>query len=155
MRTATISILILSLFTPRAMAQGPNESWDNLKQLQPGQKIEVVDMDLKSFKGTFISSSEEAISLRVDGGEVLIERARVMRVTDLTHARRGRNALIGLAIGLGTGLVVGAALDSSELSGGAQGAMKAGLTPLGGAVGAAIGAMKPSGARTIYRAPKR
>ena len=50
---------------------------------------------------------------------------------------------------------MGAAVDTSELLGGAQGAMKAGLTPLGGAVGAAIGARKPSGAWTIYRAPKR
>ncbi len=155
MKRTILATLLLVLVPCLAVAQKPEDSWQNLSQLRAGQKIEVVDMNLKSLKGAFVSFTEEAISLRVNGDDVLVEKAKVLRVTDRTTARRGRNALLGLAIGLGTGFAVGAALDSSELSGGAQGAMKAGLTPLGGAVGAAIGAMKPSGARTIYRAPKR
>jgi len=154
MRKLVLAIVGSLLLAGHICAQTGQDSWDNLKTLRPGQKIEVVDMKLKSLKGTFVSFSEEAISLCVKDGEVAVQRADVLRVRDREHSKRGRNALLGLGTGLATGLVVGAALDTSEIMGGAQGTMKAGLTPLGGAAGAAIGAAVPSGARTIYRAKK-
>jgi len=151
--TPRILALTAFLMIPHlSLAQNAPDAWDNLRHLRVGQKIEVVDINLKLLKGTFVGFSEESISLRAGNDEVTVQRPDVFRVTDLEHSKRGRHALLGLAIGLGTGFAVGAALDTSELMGGAQGTMKAGLTPLGGVVGAALGAALPSGSRTIYRA---
>jgi|SRR2546427_778546 len=60
-----------------------------LEQLQVGQKIEVIDMNLKSLKGTLTAVSEEAISLRTKQGELSVERANVFRLSDREHTRRG------------------------------------------------------------------
>src|SRR5262245_17885373 len=58
--SAFLILLIASQFT-----FGQSDSWDNLRKLHRGQKIEVVDMKLKSFQGTFINYSQEMVSLRV------------------------------------------------------------------------------------------
>ncbi len=64
MNRTILSISLLLLLPALSLAQSGTDSWDNLKQLQPGQKIEVVDSSMKSLKGEFLSVTEEAISLR-------------------------------------------------------------------------------------------
>jgi hypothetical protein len=123
------------------------DSWDNLKQLQPGQKIEVVDMKLKSLKGTFVSFSAEAISLRVMSAEVSVKRPDVMRVSLRENSKRTRNLLIGLGIGAAGGLAAGVGLMEREP--GYAGAV-AGTTVLFAVVGAGLGVPFP-GYQTIYR----
>ncbi len=128
-------------------------TWESLKQLQVGQKIEVIEMNLKSLKGTLTAVSEEAISLRTKQGEVSVERANVFRVSDREHTRRGRNALIGAAIGGGVGVGLGVPADAicrNESS-------DCYLTPIWGGIGAGIGAglgAASPGYHTIYRAKK-
>ena len=131
--------------------------WNNLQQLRAGQRIEVVDTNLKKYKGTFLSFSEEAISLRVGKDEVGVQREDVFRVSLRKKSKRLRNALIGLAIGAGAGVA------AAEIS---IRASEPGffserdfwqvpyvvLVSAGIAVGAGVGAAFPPGYQTIYRA---
>ena len=135
---------------PRAGADEAN--WDNLQQLRVGQKIEVVDTNLKKLKGTFLSFSDEAISLRVGKDEVGVQRPNAFRVSSREHSKRLRNTLIGLAIGGGIGVAVGAIGDArSGESGEHVGAYAFGL--LGSGIGAGLGAALPSH-QTIYKVKK-
>jgi len=152
-----IGAIFFAVFLPLlASGQGTQDSWDNLKQLQVEEKIEVVDMNLKSLKGRLVRVSDAAISIRTDKEEAAVERANVMRVST-PGGRRGHNALIGLGIGAAAGAAVitvaiathpGAFDESAEAAGVAVGAIV-----WGGGIGAGIGAAFP-GSRTIYRAEK-
>ncbi len=132
------------------LASEGQESWDSLKQLQLGQNIEVVEMNLKSHKGAFVNASDAAISLRTDQGEMTIERAKVMRVS-ARGSKRARNTLIGLGIGAAGGAALGAAIMEREPG---YGGAVAGTSALFGALGAGVG-YAFSSTHTIYRAPKR
>ena len=90
------------------------QSWETLRQLQVRQEIQVVDMNLKSLKGTFVGVSKEAISLRVENDEIAIQRANVLRVSLREKPNRSRNALIGLGMGAAAGLVAGVVAGDSE-----------------------------------------
>ena len=61
-----IFVLLVSLLSSglSIAATKDSENWDNLKQLRAGDKIEVIDQSLKSFRGTLVSVSDEAISLQ-------------------------------------------------------------------------------------------
>ncbi len=152
MKSAIWALALAMGFAPASWAGDSADSWDNLKQLRVGQKIEVVDMNLKSLKGQFLSFSEEVISLQVGNDQAGVERSGVLRVNS-GRSKRGRNALIGLAIGAGAGLGVGAVLDRQ-----ATGEFKDfGVIlgpPIGAGVGAGVGAAF-GGYRTIYRSEKR
>lgn len=150
------AILITAILSPAAWAQEKSEdSWDNLRQLRPGQRIEVVNMKLQSFHGDFGGYSEEAISLRTDQDEVAIPRADVFSVRNRKRAHRGRNALIGLAIGAASGLAVGAVAGATYHEQGETRVFVSVFTPIGAGVGAGVAAAIPAGAVTIYRAKGR
>ena len=152
MRRALTAILPLLLCPTVTIAQTPEDSWENLNQLRVGQKVEVVDTNLKKHKGTFLSFSEEAISFRVGKDEVGVQRPNVFRVSSGEHSKRLRNVLIGLAIGGAAGLAIGAAVDSSFRQ--ETHISKAIITPIGIGAGAAMGAAIP-GYQTIYRAKRQ
>jgi len=57
MRGVFLATFVAGLASGVAFAQTTTDSWANLKQLRPGQKIEVVDVKLKSLKGTFLALS--------------------------------------------------------------------------------------------------
>jgi len=92
----SLGVLMLSI---TAGAQAQEESWDNLRSLRAGEKIQVVDQKLKSQTGTFVSVSDEAISLRVNQDEISVQRADVLRVSSSEGMGRGKHTLIGLAVG--------------------------------------------------------
>ena len=142
---------------PQSPPSGESD-WGNLQQLRVGQKIEVVDTNLKKYKGTFLSFSEEAISLRVKKDEVGVPRVNVLRVSSLDRSKRKRNILLGLAIGAGAGMLAGAGVASAvvgfdEGQGSKPAATIVGFLAAGAAAGVAVGAS--SGYRTIYRASRR
>src|ERR1700757_1645467 len=64
MGRATLAFLLLLLIPAFALAQSARESWDNLKQLHTGQKIEVIDTSMKSHHGRFVSVSDDTLSLQ-------------------------------------------------------------------------------------------
>ena len=146
-----ISCLVLLVFATPCVLAGPGEdSWDNLAQLREGQKIEVIDMNLMSVSGTFVSYSEEQVTLREGGQFVLIPRARVYRLNNLEKFHRVRSGVVGALVGAAAGIATGALIadakaDSSEIS---YGAYIGFLIGAGG--GAALGATHPSHV-TVYK----
>jgi len=134
-----------------------NANWHNLQQLAPGQQIRIVLNDAKSYTGQFQSVTDEGIVVRSSVGRQSVERQKVLRVSIRSRNHRGRNALMGLAVGAGAGIIVGVA--SPELGQGrcAQGscvnATSASLAGVVGALlGAGLGAAIPShGWHDVYR----
>ncbi len=147
--------LILSMFSVSLRAEEVGKySWENLQQLQVGQKIEVVDTNLKKLKGTFLSFSEEAISLRVGKDEVGVRRGDILRVSLRGGPNRKKSAIAGAAIGALGGLVVALITGPSYAERGEIAVFILLDTPIGAGVGAAVGAAAPfiHNSRTIYRA---
>ena len=56
MTKAILSLMILLIAPAGTPAQSSEDSWDNLRQLRPGQRITVVDMKLNSRQGSFTGS---------------------------------------------------------------------------------------------------
>jgi hypothetical protein len=152
LRITLVPLMLLILLPAAALAQKPENNWSNLNSLQVGQKVEVVDMDMKTHKGTFLAYNDESLSIRADKGDLGIERTRVLRVSNRERSKRLRNTLIGAAIGAAAGLAVGAGFDASFSD--ETNIAKTLLTPIGAGAGAGIGAAFAS-YDTIYRAPQR
>ncbi len=143
------SLSLLALVPGVGLAQSVRDSWDNLKQVRPGQKIEVVDTSMKSLQGPFVSASEEAITLQVGKKQESIERAKVVRVTVRDTSHRTRNMLLGAGILGGIAMAATAVpLMASSNEGNSCPACAAAIAAgFGG--GAALGAIP--GSRTVYR----
>ncbi len=140
------------LWAAQPQAAADETGWSNLQQLRVGQRIEVVDTNLKKYKGTFLSFSEEAVSLRVGKDEVGVQRPNVFRVSAREHSKRLRNTLIGLGIGAAAGAVVGAvAVAGKPRQAGERRLSMVIGTLIGSGVGTVVGAAFP-GYQTIYRA---
>jgi hypothetical protein len=155
-------LLALPLVEAKALqeAQPPAEpgisDWNNLQQLRVGDKVEVVRTDLSKHKGTFLSFSDEAISLRVKKQEVGVQREDVFRVSLRGRPKRSTSALVGAAIGALAGVGVGALAANRYGSGdpGSESFIVFLGTAIGAGAGAGVGAAVPfvPSYRTIYRA---
>ncbi len=145
-----LPILVTMVSIPLCAQQRPKQSWDNLNQLQAGQKIQLVQMDLKSLKGNFLGFTDEMISLRVKKDEVAVPREDVFRVSFRGKRKRGLSALAGAGLGAGVGAIIGMAVSGGEDE---TGAFMLAFTPMGAGVGAAVGAAAPfvRSHQTIYR----
>jgi len=130
-------------------------SWENLRRLRPGQKIQVVQTDLKSWSGPFVSFSAESVALKAAEGDRTVPRAQVLRVS-LHGGKRLRNALIGAAIGGGAGAGIGAAAGGCSTRPwafcGSRGLTAAAVGLIGALAGGGAGAAIP-GSTVLYRAP--
>jgi hypothetical protein len=139
------------------LAESAQDRWHNLKQLAPGQHIRIVLNDARSFTAQFQSVTDAGIVVRLATGDRTFERQIVLRVSIPGKSPRGRNALIGLAIGTGAGIIVGVA--SPELGQGkcAHGScVNAESASVAGVVGAAVGgglgaAIRTGGWHDVYR----
>lgn len=133
---ATTGLLLL-LSIPAFAGDENEHSWTALKQLSAGQKVVVVQKDLKSHEGTFVGVSAESLLIHENKVEVSLPRADILRVTARGKPKRLRNALIGALVG---SAAAGAAARSGE-------AVFLGFWP-----GLAIGALLPvHSTRAIYR----
>ncbi len=156
-----LPILVAMVSIPLCAQQRAKQSWDNLNRLQAGQKVQVVQMDMKSLKGRFLGFTEETISVRVKKDEVAVARADVLRISLRGKPRRTRNTLIGLGTGAGIGLAVGAGVDAASKEPNCTflclpNIGKQVFTPLGFLIGGVVGVLIPiPGYRTIYRAKVR
>ena len=150
-----ILLMVTIIFSVSLRAQKPGQdSWDNLNRLQAGQKIEVVQMDMKSLKGRFLGFTDEMISLRVKKDEVAVHREEVVRVSLRQKPKRLRNILIGA--GVGAGAVMGIGLGVVAAMGGSDdpGVVMNPAMALGAGLGGALGAATPS-YETIYRVKRK
>jgi len=148
-------VLLASLLSSGIAIAGTKDpaSWDNLKQLRAGDKIDVIDQTLKSYRGTFVSVSDAAISLESKKDSFTVERANVLRVSVHDSSRRTRNMLIGAAIGAGAGLAASVPVQVQTSNEGTSSAgLVAGVTA--GAAGAGLAIGSTMGYRTIYRTGK-
>ena len=150
------AVLMFRLATGSALAgaerQADSTNWDNLKQLHGGEKVEVVDMDLKSLRGGFVHFSDNAICLRTRAGEVTLERNGVFRVSFSPGAAgRARNAAFGAAAGVAGALIAGRVWSTKGQP--SSGGDYAKAAACAGAIGAGIGAAFP-GWHTVYRAKR-
>ncbi len=152
-RRVALTAFVLALVPVLASARKDNELWSNLKELQVGQKIEVVDMNFKSRNGIFLGFSEEAISLQVKNKEVAVQRGDVLRVSSREKTRRRRHVLIGAAIGAAAFGALSISCKAVANEGGNGAACVAGVVSTGLVIGAGVAALFP-GYTTIYRAKK-
>ena len=147
--------LVLCLFVCLSnvvVGQTSETFWDNLQQLTIGQKIQVIDMKLKSTEGEFRGFSDQTISLKHGKDDLVFQRIDVFRL----NARGGgrlKNSLVGGTVGLLIGILGGAVLDALDdvdrSDPGANNGKLAGAT-VGFGIGAGLGAAFP-GYHTIYR----
>jgi len=149
MKRVIEAIGLLILVAGFGLAKSSQDQWDNLKELRPGQKIEVVDSNMKTFNGTFVSVSDQAISLRTGKGEESVLHSNVVRVSVRDNSFRARNMLLASGVVGGIALIPSAILLAQQSNegnscGGCAAAIAAGF---GG--GAALGAIPRN--RTIYR----
>jgi len=154
MKSDFLFVMLLMLLMVPATAAAAEAQWENLESLRKGQHVDVVQMDLKSFRGDFLSVSGEAIRIRVKKEERAIARDQVFRVSVRTASGRGRHALIGVAIGAGLGAAVGAGLLYGTGGSDFAGAIVGATTGIGAATGVGLGAAFP-GYSTVYRTPRQ
>src|SRR5512135_3386009 len=110
MRLRWVAALVLGLVMV-PLVRGATSDWQSLTKIQPGDRVEVVDQQMRSYTGKFVSFSEMGIILTFADKEVTIPKENVYRVTVVSRGR-GRHVLRGLLIGTGIGLGIGAAASA-------------------------------------------
>ena len=149
-----LALIAISLGMPGlSRAQTSRSSWAELSTLHAGQRVEIVETNLKKHKGTFSTVTDEAIQLREGGSDVGINKENVMRVTLLDKSQRLRNAFLLGALGAGAGAGIGAAASRCTRNSftGCYRDIAIGFGAVAGlAGGAGIGAAIPSHP-TVYR----
>ena len=129
---------------------GADDDWDNLKVLRAGDRVEVIEKTGKRISGKFVNNSTSALTVDVAGVQRSLESNTVVRVSRLGRSHRVRNAILlgiaGAAVGAGA-KKFGAACNESDT--GCRDAMLAAV--IGGAAGAAVGALILPRPETIYR----
>lgn len=146
--------MLMAIFSVSLQAQQQGkQSWDNLNRLQAGQKIQVVQMDMKSLEGRFLGFTDEMISLRVKKDEIAVPREEVVRVSLRGKGKRGLSALVGAGLGAALGAIIGRAGVSGPTQAGETELVTWGGAIIGAGAGAGVGAAVPfiGGYETIYR----
>ena len=141
--------------TAAAQQAKPIANWANLSQLVAGSEIRVTLAAGKTMRGFVERVTAESLAINATTSQEMLSRQDIRRVELKKPGRRGRNTLIGLAIGTGAGLTVGAGVDSSA----GPGVMfpnlgKVVFSSAGVLLGTGIGVALPTGKwRDVYRAP--
>ncbi len=150
---------ILILTAPGVMAQQgvtPNQSWDVLRQLPPGNKLRVEKkIGNKKFSGKFISVSDTELIIERKGKNESYARDEVKNLWSVKSPSRKKRTIL-TSIGAGAGIFLGAlaALAIVFSHGGSEGSANAAM--IGISVGGAVGgyALAGTGKKTlIYSAP--
>jgi hypothetical protein len=130
-------------------AQSHPLSWENLDRLQPGDRIQVVEMNSKKVTGIFSSVSDAAISFEGPKGQQAIQRQDVRSVKLTKNTHRLRNGLVGAAVGAGVGAGIGAGAWESRGFLGGKGVGAAVGAAVGSLAGVVVGTLAPT-QETIY-----
>jgi len=153
MTSRTGFVLVLFLAVPALLsAQKQKGQWSDLNGLKAGQGIDVVESNMKSHSGEFVTITDEAITLREKGSDVSVKRENVVRVSTSSGARRGEHVVIGLLAGAAVGAGIGALAGSRSKGwvGLSEGVGALVGIAAGGTGGAIVGAAIPAHT-TLYR----
>jgi hypothetical protein len=145
--------LLLVLAAGFAAAQKTN--WANLKALPVGGEIRVSLNSGRSFRGQMQNVTDESLIIVAAASQETLARAEVAKVATRSDSHRLRNTLIGLGVGAGGGLAIGAGIDHGTCSTcffKNDNVGKIIFTPLGAVVGTIVGLAWPTGTwHEIYR----
>jgi hypothetical protein len=127
--------------------------WNNVTSLARAAEVRVELSGARSVRGGVLNVTEDSLDVNSASGQETFTRQEVLRVSVRTPSHRGRNTLVGLALGAGTGVGLGAAAASGCRSFCiANGAAVGVLNGLGAVIGAGIGAAVPTGGwHEVYR----
>jgi hypothetical protein len=142
-------------FTVSATAQPakPIAQWANLNPLENGSEIRVVMAGGRTVRGFLQSVGPDSLAINAATSQQALSRQDIKQVSLKRPGHRGRNTLIGLAIGAAGGLATGAAIDHGD-HGWFPNFGKAVFTPIGAIIGTVVGVAIPTGGwRVVYRAP--
>lgn len=123
--------------------------WNNLRELKKGDRIGVVQSDMKRVEGRFESATDSELVVLADQ-PVTLAKDRVVRV----YRRPRLNRPIRAVIGAGIGAAVGGLVDGTfgaYLRNESHGPDPGTITGLSAAAGAGIGAASGGGYRTVYQ----
>jgi hypothetical protein len=143
--------------TAAAQQTKPIANWTTLNQLVTGVEIRVTLTTGKTLRGFVQRVTPESVAINATTSQETLSRQDIRRVAVKRPGHRGRNTVIGLAIGTGAGLAAGAGVDAKS----GPGRMfpdsgKAVFSPLGALIGTVVGVALPTGGwREVYRAPTR
>ena len=138
-RRWSVLLVLLVLWSPISFAQASD--WAIVMNLVPGQKVKVATRDGKSYVGKVQSITDDELRI---GKDQELSKQDVQRVQLWSSGHHGRNALIGLGVGAGTGAIFGAASCGGTDAWFTRGECAAVSAPFFGGLGAAIGALVPS-----------
>jgi hypothetical protein len=116
--TAICLCWLLILTAPGVMAQQPpvpNQSWDALRQLQAGEKLEVERKAAKKVSGKFVSLSDAGLVIERNGKNLSFTRDEVKNIWRVTPTSRKKQVIFA-AIGGGAGFFAGALIGLSLAS---------------------------------------
>jgi len=149
-----LSIAALAL-SAMAQQQESKSNWAGLSHVAPGSEIRVVLVDGRTLRGFLQSATSDSLMINATTSQESLLRQDIRRVQLKPQGRRGRNTLIGFAVGAVGGLAVGAAADYHERDKWAfpfSNVGKALFTPLGAIIGTVVGVAFPTGGwHDIYR----
>jgi len=123
--------------------------WSSLGELKKGDRIGVIQADMKRVEGRFESAGETSITLVVEQ-PVTLPKDNVVRVYRRPRWNRVTRTVVGARIGMAAGAVTDGTLGAyfrNESDGPDAGL----ITGIGAAAGAGIGAASGGGYRTVYQ----
>jgi hypothetical protein len=155
-RICLLALLAAVLAATAAAQQAkPIANWANLSQIGAGSDIRVTLATGKTMRGFVQRVTAESLAINATTSQEMLSRQDIRRVELKKPGHRGRNTLIGLAVGTGVGLAAGAVADSKS----GPGVMfpdlgKVVFSSAGMLLGTVIGVALPTGGwRDVYRAP--
>jgi hypothetical protein len=143
--------MLLAAGIATAQPSPAKTDWANVKRIAAGEELRVSMSDGKSFRGQLQSTTDESLIMVAASSQQTLARPQVTKVATKSASHRTRNTLIGLGIGAGGGLAIGAGMDHGD-HGWFQNFGKEVFTPLGALVGAIVGVAWPTGGwHDVYR----
>jgi hypothetical protein len=143
-----LGIVLVVLVAP---AQAQN--WDAVKLVAAGSQVRI-DAGKHTFRGTVRSVTDESLALESSGGQQVLQRRDIGRVSVRSGSSRGRHVLVGALIGGAAGAALGgvaAGACRDSICGGHGPKFIGGLGGAGAAVGALFGLIPTGEWREIYK----
>src|ERR1035437_7623599 len=115
-RICLLALLAAVLAATTAAQQAkPIANWVNLNQLVTGSEIRVTLATGKTMRGFVQRVTAESLAINATTSREMLSRQDIRRVELKKPGHRGRNTLIGLAVGTGAGLAIGAGVDARPM----------------------------------------